>query len=119
MRLCFWIERAFVWIAWLVLLAVGILKILDSNGTISLLDLPDPVFNIKQRFVLLGTGYAEVIVCCAILFVREDVVRVSLLVWVSTMFMLYRFGRYLLGSTEACSCAGHTIGQMVPKVGQH
>lgn len=64
--------------------------------------------------MLLGAGYAEVIPCSAILFVRKDVVRVSLLVWVSTMFMLYRFGSYLLGSTEACSCAGHTIGQMVP-----
>lgn len=33
--------------------------------------------------------------------------------------MFYRFGSYLLGSKEACSCAGHTIGQMVPKIGQH
>ena len=35
------------------------------------------------------------------------------------MFMLYRFGSYLLGPTEVCSCADHTIGQMVPKISQH
>lgn len=112
MRLCFWI-------AWLVLLAVGILKILDFNGAISSLDLPDPVFNIKQRSVFLGAGYAEAIVCCATLFARKDVVRVNFLVWVSAMFMRYRFGSYLLGSTESCLCAGHTIGQIVPDIVQH
>ena len=119
MKKQFTFKRSYIIGAWIILLAVGIVKVFDSNSGIAALNSPDPVFGIKQGYVLFIVGYIEIILCCLMLFTQDSITRLSIIAWISSMFMIYRISLYLLAAPKGCPCIGHTLGKIFPYVGDN
>lgn len=99
-------NTAFLRSAGVILGATGLAKQLSAVGPARVLDTPDPLLGLPFRQLLLLVGLGELIVAFFCLFVnrpRFDLFAVGCL---STNFLLYRMGLWLIGWHRPCGCMG-------------
>jgi len=89
-----------------VLILTAMAKYLSSFGSVQILNMPDPVFNIPFRDVFRAAAIVELLVACVCLFVKSIYLRASVLAWVSSIFVVYRFGLVYLHYHKPCNCLG-------------
>ncbi len=102
-----WSKR-FVLSASIVLLATGLAKIFSINGSQGILDLPDPIFGIQFRHLMLFMGLLETItaaICLGTLKLKGKA-NIGLIAWIASGFMIYRLGLLFVGWTQPCPCLG-------------
>jgi hypothetical protein len=95
----------------LVLLLTGVSKICSGFGQARLLWVPDTILGLAFGRLLLLDGTAEVAVGVHC-FVRALGLRLkmSLIAWIATTFLLYRLELWLIGWHRPCGCMGRLAG---------
>jgi DNA-directed RNA polymerase subunit RPC12/RpoP len=89
--------------AWFALFAGGILAfdgiehVLDSAEKLQVFELPDPVFALPFRFLLLLIGVFELFIAWLCLFSKKRAFAFKLLTWLAANFIAYRIGLWILG----------------------
>jgi hypothetical protein len=102
MRCC----RAFIYSAGLVLVATGIAKLISSGATTRILEMPDPILGISYKHVFLIVGSIELWIAAVCFFSNKIELQARLVVWLGTIFTLYRYGIFWVGYHRPCSCLG-------------
>lgn len=84
----------------------GLAKVLSATGPARALDTADPLIGIPFRQLLLFVGLAELLI--GFFCLLTDRRRSSLLAvaWISTNFLVYRAGLWLMGWHQPCRCMG-------------
>ena len=95
-----------------VLAATGLGKTLSAIGPARLLDTPDPLIGIAFRQLLLLVGLGELLIAFFCLFSNKRRFNVLLVAWLSTNFLVYRLGLWLIGWHHPCGCMGSLAGTL-------
>ena len=95
-----------------ILFITGLAKVVASFGAAKLLDEIDPIFNISFRHLMFGTGVLEMFISGTCLFSRNIHLKLAILVWVSTSFLIYRIGLKWMGWEHPCPCLGTFLGAL-------
>jgi len=85
-------------------------KLVSSFGHDRVLESHDPVFNISYRNVFWVVGALELGISLIGLVCEKNNLRVALLAWISTSFLIYRIGMPLVGYNKPCPCLGNLTG---------
>lgn len=89
-----------------ILFVTGLAKVLSAGGSARALNLPDPILLLSNRHVLLSVGILELVIAGIALFRRNRFLQVSLIAWLATNFLVYRFGLWWIGAKRPCGCLG-------------
>lgn len=101
------IVRVFVFSAGLLFLATALAKLISGAGSARILQSPDPILDIPFRHVLLIVGGIEMLVAMLCLFSSRAQLQAGVIALLSTNFILYRFGLWLVGWHRPCACLGN------------
>ncbi len=88
---------------WFLLSVGGILAINGTNNLLGvfekspMMDLPDPLFGISFRYLLLLAGLVELIVAFLCLFANKETLSLGLVPWLAANFTVYRVGLWTMG----------------------
>jgi len=99
--------RKFIISAGFILAITGIAKLWNALGNAKVLGVSDPVFGISFGNLMLATGAVEVLLALICFFFKRTAVSAVLLAWVSTSFVIYRFGLWWLDWKRPCGCLGN------------
>jgi hypothetical protein len=98
--------RAFIISAGILLMVTGLAKFISAFGSAHVLVYPEPISGIKFRTVFFTAGLLELAVAFYCFFCKRVDIQISVLVWLSTIFVLYRFCLFWLGQ-KPCRCLGN------------
>ena len=107
------LEVIFIDTATLILVVAGIAKLYSATGTAEILDHLDPIFLVLNRVVLTLVGMIELAVVGALFIGRNTSTKLLMVAWLSTNFVIYRFGLWFLQIKKPCSCLG-TVTDLLP-----
>jgi hypothetical protein len=99
--------HVFIFTAGAILLITAIAKVVSAMGTARILGTPDPIFSIPFRDVFWIVGAIELAVAGVCFFGKRIAIQSSLVAWLATSFVLYRFGLKWVGYQKGCSCLGN------------
>jgi hypothetical protein len=99
-------REPFLVTAALVLVVTGLAKVLSAMGHGRILMLPDPVFGISYRHLLLLVGLVEFCIACFVFRARRRNLALLAVAWMATGFLLYRVGLSYIGGPQPCHCLG-------------
>lgn len=100
------VVRLFLCSAAVVLLTTALAKALSALGDARILQGPDPIFGMDIRTVLLVAATLESFVAWVCLRAMRPSLQVGLVLWLSTAFLLYRAGLWMVGYDRPCNCLG-------------
>jgi CHASE2 domain-containing sensor protein len=92
------------------LFITGSAKLFSIFGRDALLDFHDPVTGLSFRYLLLFVGLLEVVIAYVCFDVQKLSVSIELVAWLSTGFLFYRCGLFVLGWRRFCPCLGSLTG---------
>lgn len=102
-------EKVFIYSALLILTATALMKVFSAGGAGRILDLHDPVLLLPERRVLILVALVELGVSGCLISASSALTKHSLLLWLSTAFLLYRICGALVAPGRPCPCLG-TLG---------
>ena len=100
------------WLKWFVLssgavlLATGLAKTISALGKSASLQVTDPILGISFRKLLLLAGVLELVISAICFLPAKRRLAVKLVAWISTTFLGYRFGLWLVNWHRPCHCLG-------------
>ena len=100
-------DRLFLRFAGMLLILTATAKLISSFGSSGILETSDPVLKIRFRFLLWGVGGLEVVVGLICLLGNKSRLQAGLVAWLSSMFLVYRFGLLWIGYQRPCPCLGN------------
>lgn len=95
-----------MWFSIVVLSTTAIAKLISAMGTTRILQHSDPLLSVTYKHLFLGTAFVEGIVVIVLLFSRTNLLRLGLIAWLATNFLLYRVGLWWVNAPEPCGCLG-------------
>jgi len=99
--------RWFCLSAGLILLLTGLAKVLSTLGINRMLEVADPVFGLKFRHLFMAVGLLELGAVFLILLTDlRPRLKLLLIAWLSTNFVIYRLGLWLMDWHQPCNCLG-------------
>ena len=104
-----------MWLAALLLVGAASLKLVSLHRVDVRLAVqlrwPSIVFPLLSEMLLVKAVVClEYAIAAVLLFNRNDHLRLSLLTWISTVFLAYHFSLYTLGEGASCHCLGTWSG---------
>lgn len=103
----------FVTTAAAVLLATGVAKAWSSFGHAKVMAVPDPLLGVSFGNLMLLVGAAELVVAVLCFCARVDLrLKISLVAWLATNFLVYRIGLWAVGWHHPCGCMGSLAGAL-------
>ena len=96
----------FVSSAGVILAVTGLIKVFSAFGDAKLLEMADPIIDIKLGVLMLLVGMAEIIIALICFFGKRPVFPIGVLAWLSTSFVIYRLNLWWIGWKKPCSCLG-------------
>lgn len=100
------IIRCFITSAGTLLLITASAKLASSNGSAKLLDIHDAVLHISFRHLFQIAGIIELIISLICFFGANSLLQAKLLVWLSSVLLIYRIWLSVLGIHPVCGCLG-------------
>ena len=100
----------FIRSAGLLLATTGLAKAFSAIGAVRVLDTADPLIGIPFRQLLLLVGLAELLITFFCLFTDKQRLSLLAVAWISTNFLVYRLGLWLIGWHHPCACMGSLAG---------
>ena len=101
-------ETAFLCGAAVILTLTGLGKISGAFSNVRFLAIHDPVSGIQFRYLMIAVGAAEfgIAILC---FFRQcrRLIAPTLIAWLATSFMIYRFGLWWSDWQRPCPCLGN------------
>jgi hypothetical protein len=88
------------------LATTGLAKTFSATGPARALDAADPLTGIPFRQLLLLVGLAELLIAFFCLFTDRRRLSLLAVAWISTNFLVYRLGLWLIGWHRPCGCMG-------------
>ena len=85
----------------------GLAKAFSAMGPARALDVPDPLIGLPFRQLMLGVGLLELFIAFFCLFTERRRFSVLAVGWISTNFLVYRLGLWLIGWHRPCGCMGN------------
>jgi len=82
-------------------------KLVSSFGGAGILQSIDPIFLISFRKLFRIFGAFELVMVCLCLLVKQTELKIIIIAWLSTSFLIYRSGLLLLGWQRPCHCLGN------------
>lgn len=104
-------ENWFYKFAGALLLLTALAKLYSSGGSAKILQVQDQLFHLGYRPVLILAALVEIPVAVFLLKSRSDLRRSLVLLWLSSNFIAYRLGNYLLG-IHTCPCLGQLADRL-------
>jgi len=89
-----------------ILLSTGLAKAFSAIGQARALDVTDPLIGIPFRQLLLLVGLGELLIAFFCLFTDRRRLSLLAVAWLSTNFLVYRLGLWLIGWHRPCGCMG-------------
>ena len=99
--------RLFTYSSAVILLSTAAAKFISSAGNAKILMTYDPLTGLKFNQLLLLIASIEAIVALVCIFGRPPAMKVSLVAWLATSFLVYRIGLVFFGWHKPCSCLGN------------
>jgi hypothetical protein len=93
-------------LAGVILIVSGLAKLPSFLGKTKIFFVPDPVFNVQTRYLLIAAGLVELVVATICFLKINPLHKARLLLWLSSSFCFYRFSLYLLDYKKPCPCMG-------------
>jgi hypothetical protein len=103
-------ERRFLISAGVLLAVTAVAKMFSAIGPARALDLPDPLLGLPFRQLLLLVGIVELLIAFFCLFTDRHRLSLRAVGWISTNFLVYRLGLWLIGWHHPCACMGKLAG---------
>jgi hypothetical protein len=97
----------FVISAGVVLAITGLAKEFSAIGPARALDVADPLIGLPFRQLLLLVALAELLIAFFCLFTDRRRFSLLAVAWISTNFLVYRLGLWLIGWHRPCGCMGN------------
>jgi hypothetical protein len=102
--------RVFVKLAGGVLIVTCLVKLVSVFGSAEALKLPDALFSLQNRWVMLLAGFTEACVVGILLSEVAPETKIAGILWLSLNFATYRLCLWLIGVTTPCPCMGSSYG---------
>lgn len=96
----------FIYTAGILLLVTALAKLISSSGTAEVLEVFDPIFRMPFRHVFWIVGTLELIIAIICFSGASINVKLGLVVWLSTSFMIYRICLWAIDYKKPCRCLG-------------
>jgi hypothetical protein len=90
-----------------VLLVTGLAKVGSAFGNSKFLAVIDPIFGIKFGQLMLAVGVVEIVIAAICFFSKRQTLKLGLVAWLSTNFVVYRLGLWWMDWKKPCSCLGN------------
>ncbi len=103
-------ERQFLMFSGSVLALTCLAKTVSAFGASDVLRLPDALFSIQNRWVMLIVAATEALVIAILLSRVARPIKLISLLWLSLNFSVYRICRWLIGASTPCACLGNLYG---------
>lgn len=100
----------FVKMAGAVLMLTCLAKLISVFGSAEALRLPDPLFGLQSRKVMLLSALVEAFVVCVLLGKATPSTKLASVLWLSLNFANYRISLWLMGVGAPCPCMGSIYG---------
>jgi hypothetical protein len=99
--------KCFLYSSAAILLFLGIAKLISSVGAAGVLSAEDPLteFSFKSLFRIVGG--VELVVALVCILSKRIWVSMSLLAWLATSIVAYRFYLFSIAYNKPCSCLGN------------
>jgi len=110
MKLTTKLYHLFVKLAGGILIVTCLAKLVSVFGSAEALKLPDALFSLQNRWVMLLAGFTEACVVGILLSEVAPVTKIASILWLSLNFATYRICLWLMGVTTPCPCMGSTYG---------
>ena len=88
-------------------MVTAIFKVIAASGTQSILQLPDPLLLVSYKWFFLLAGWIELLVSFSCFFFKRDALNVSLIIWFSSVCLVYRIGIWFMNGSHPCPCLGN------------
>ena len=96
----------FIMSAAVILAITGVAKIWSSFGSVEVLAQPDPLTGMAFGRLMFVVGIAECAIAALCLLVKSNRVRLFIIAWLATNFLVYRIGLLAMGWHTPCKCLG-------------
>jgi hypothetical protein len=90
----------------------GVGKAFSAIGSSRALDAIDPIFGVPFRQLFLGVGLIELLIAFFCLFTDRRQFNLWAVTLISTEFLLYRLGLWLIGWHHPCGCLGGWVSAL-------
>ena len=100
------LKRFFIYSVAGILLITSVAKMISSGGDAKVLRVLDPIFSISFRAEFWIVGGVELSLAILLFKLKSIPLRVGLITWLGTMFLLYRLGLILINYQKPCTCLG-------------
>jgi cbb3-type cytochrome oxidase subunit 3 len=101
------LDKLFISSSIIVLALASFAKLVSATGRAEILDFPDPLLGLANRLILYGVAFIELGVMSFLFFSRNNWLKSILIAWLSSCFILYHFGLWLLHPKKLCPCFGN------------
>ena len=98
-----WFSRS----AGVALAVTGVAKAWSAIGPAHALDAHDPLIGVPFRQLMLLVGLAELLIAFFCLLTDRRQFSLVAVAWISTNFLVYRLGLWLIGWHRPCGCMGN------------
>ena len=90
-----------------ILAITGLAKAWSAFGQTKLLAVADPITGILFGHLMLAVGVVELVIAGICLFGKSQKLKLGLIAWLATNFVVYRLGLWWMGWKKPCSCLGN------------
>lgn len=104
--------RCFTAISAVVLVPTGGAKVWSTLGHTRILALADPVTGVSFGHLMLAVGVLELVTASVCLLGKSQTLKLGLVAWLATNFVVYRCGLWWMGWHHPCACMGNLASQL-------
>jgi hypothetical protein len=101
------IQSRFIYSAAIILFITGAAKLISAFGAAQVLDQADSLLILKHRYVLFFMSGTELGLSAFLLMGRNSKIKLSLIAWLGTNFLMYRIGLWWMSAPNLCNCLGN------------
>ena len=100
-------KNLFCFSAGAILVITGVAKIWNAFGHAKVLLVADPLMGLKFGHLMNVAGALELVIASVCFFSKSVQLAVCLVAWLTTSFLFYRLGLWLIGWHKLCPCLGN------------
>jgi len=100
------IIRVFIYLAAVLLFTAAAAKLISSLGNAGFLEKDDPLFHVTYRNLFWIVGTLELGISLSCVLLKRVLLRLGLIAWISTSFLVYRASMSWVGYKRPCPCLG-------------
>lgn len=97
----------FILSAAIILVLTGVAKVWTAFAPTKVLAVADPITGVSFGHLMLAVGVVELVIASICLFAKSQTLKLGLIAWLASNFVVYRCGLWWMGWHKPCSCMGN------------